>query len=177
MKKTPGSYLELDYLIRTRHLTMMKNRPEINPGEFKNKVNKAGNTEFVHPEYINGTLQKGFEIYASISDPVAKAIFISYLISEVHPFNDGNGRLCRIMFNSELAKAKLSTMIIPTVFREDYLLSLRALSRRERPKSLIRMFDRAIGFSNISCTDYVKALSHISENNWFLEPNEGKIIF
>ncbi|MBT4793289.1 MAG: Fic family protein [Halobacteriovoraceae bacterium] len=176
MKRTPNSFQELIEIIQRRHFIMMKERPEVEPGKFKEKKNKAGNTTFVDPDYVIGTLEKGFEIYSSLKEVQAKAIFISYLISEVHPFNDGNGRLCRIMFNSELAKAGLSTLIIPTVYREDYLLSLRALSRRERAKPLIKMFTRALRFSNLDFSNYSKSLKYISDYNWFLEPSEGRII-
>ena len=32
---------------------------------------------------------------------------MQFLISEVHPFDDGNGRLSRIMMNAELVKSSL----------------------------------------------------------------------
>lgn len=43
-----------------------------------------------------------------------------FMISEVHPFNDGNGRVARVMMNAELVRADQSRIIVPTVFREDY---------------------------------------------------------
>ena len=45
------------------------------------------------------------------------------MISEVHPFNDGNGRIARVMMNAELVRADQSRIIVPTVFREDYILA------------------------------------------------------
>jgi len=41
-----------------------------------------------------------------------------FMISEVHPFNDGNGRIACVMMNAELVRADQSHIIIPTVFRE-----------------------------------------------------------
>src|SRR5258706_6387317 len=38
-------------------------------------------------------------------------------------------------------------ILIPTAFREDYLLALRALSRERNPRPLLRMLDRAQSFS------------------------------
>jgi len=56
----------------------------------------------VAPELVEGTLAKGFEIYRSLTAPLHRAIFMMFLISEVHPFADGNGRAARIMMNAEL---------------------------------------------------------------------------
>ncbi|WP_286145042.1 Fic family protein [Bacteroides caecimuris] len=53
-----------------------------------------------------------------MTDPFARAIFMMFMISEVHPFNDGNGRIARVMMNAELVRADQSRIIIPTVFRE-----------------------------------------------------------
>ena len=33
---------------------------------FKARPNFAGDTEFVHPAYVTGTLRKGFEMYRSV---------------------------------------------------------------------------------------------------------------
>ena len=52
-----------------------------------------------------------------------------FVIAEVHPFADGNGRTARIAMNAYLTQAGLSRILIPTVYREDYVLPLRALSR------------------------------------------------
>ena len=175
MLETPRDSLHLEEIIKRRHLKMMNMREELLPGEFKVKANRAGSTRFVAPEYVRGTLAKGLELYLTLDDPIAKAIFISFLISEVHPFNDGNGRLSRIMFNSEMIKANLSTVIIPNVYREDYLLSLRAMSRRERATPLIKMFRMAQEFSVVDFSKYQKGLNYITEHNWFLEHSEAKI--
>ena len=66
---------------------------------------------------------------------------------EVHPFDDGNGRLARVFMNAELAAAGETRIIIPTVYRDDYLLALRALSRQSRPQPFVAMLDRAQRFA------------------------------
>ena len=54
--------------------------------------------------------------------------------TDEHPFTDGNRRISRIMMNAELVAADQSKIIIPTVFREDYLNALRRLTRRNDPQ-------------------------------------------
>ena len=66
-----------------------------------------------------------------------------FMISEVHPFLDGNGRIARIMMNAEFVATRQTSIIIPTVFRDDYLLTLRKLTRDQRPESYIRMLYKA----------------------------------
>ena len=99
-----------------------------------------------------------------------------FLISEVHPFADGNGRVCRILMNAELYSQELSTIIIPTVYREDYLLSLRALTRRSRPDPVIKMLLRAQKFSALDFSLYRRILKELENRNWFREPDEAKLI-
>ena len=43
------------------------------------------------------------------------AAFMLFLVSEVHPFIDGNGRVARIMMNAELVAGGQVKILIPTV--------------------------------------------------------------
>lgn len=79
------------------------------------------------------------------------------------------------MMNAELISTGLSTIIIPTVYRDDYLSGLRALTRRDRPTPLIRMLTRAHHFSHLEFSPYKKTLADLERKNWFREPNEAKI--
>ncbi len=65
-----------------------------------------------------------------------------FVVAEVHPFLDGNGRTARLALNAILTQAGLTRILVPTVFREDYLLPLKALSRQADPEAYIRMLFR-----------------------------------
>ena len=106
MSRLPGSSTELIALLKSRHARIMEGRPDKGPGRFKSEPNRAGSTTFVTPELVEGTLAKGFEIYRGLTSPLHRAIFMMFLISEVHPFADGNGRVARIMMNAELVAAR-----------------------------------------------------------------------
>lgn len=69
---------------------------------------------------------------------MARALYAMFLVSEVHPFDDGNGRLARLVMNAELSQAGQCRIIIPTLYRETYLDCLRALSREADPKPYIK---------------------------------------
>lgn len=177
MNRLPDSADTLIELLRSRHATLLSGRPEKHPGTFKEKPNRAGSTVFVEPALVRGTLTKGFEIYRALEDPYARAIFMMFLIAEVHPFADGNGRIARIMMNAELVHGKRTHVVIPTVYREDYLLTLRALSREGRTDPYVRMIDRAQEFlSGIDFNDYDLALATLRQCNAFSEPSEAKLV-
>lgn len=177
MKQTPKNYDDLIKIMRHRHAILLEGRPDKQPGNFKEINNRAGNTVFVAPELVKGTLIKGFEIYSKLEIGIARAIFMMFLIAEIHPFTDGNGRLARIMMNVELTAANESRIIIPTVYREDYLLTLRHLSRNKDAKSYIQMLLKAQDFANqIDFNNYEKTLLQLTKCNAFQEPSESMLI-
>ena len=47
------------------------------------------------------------------------------MVSEVHPFTDGNGRVARVMMNAELSAVDAARIIIPSVYRNEYIACLR----------------------------------------------------
>nr|WP_306671445.1 Fic family protein [Endozoicomonas sp. ONNA2] len=140
MLATPDTVQALFQLLTTRHALMMDHRMEKRPGVFKEKPNKAGDTLFVTPEELQGTLAQGLEIGQQLSAGLKKAIFMQFLVSECHPFDDGNGRLSRIMMNAEMHSAGLHKLIMPTVHRDSYLNGLRQASQQGKFRALTKVF-------------------------------------
>ncbi len=147
MQMTPKTVKDFFKIISYRHAILLSARKDKKPGLLKDKNNYAGSTTFVDFNLVKGTLEKGFEYYNALSNPFSKAAFIMFLLSEVHPFLDGNGRLARVMMNAELTKENQSKIIIPTVFREDYMGALKKLTKQGDCESYIRMLQRAHEFS------------------------------
>lgn len=142
--QSPNHFLEL---LRTRHEVLLRARTGKKPGQFKDGNNRAGETEFVNWELVAGTLKKGFQWYSLLQDAFAKAAFMMFLVAEVHPFLDGNGRIARVMMNAELTAKGMSKIIIPIVYRIDYLDAIRKLTRRQDPETYVRMLNRVYEFS------------------------------
>lgn len=170
-----GQFIDL---LRKRHAIILAGRPDKNPGAFKTKMNRAGSTYFVDPSKVLGTLEQGFEMIASLRDPLARAIYMMFLISEVHPFDDGNGRMARIMMNAELVSGGMTKICIPTVYREDYMLNLKKFTKRRVPNGFVKMMDRAHLFSHwLRPADLNNLKDQLHLSNAFMESDEASLQF
>lgn len=178
MSVVPNTFAELIDLLQTRHRVLMSARPEKHPGYFKMHNNRAGNSYFVDNELVKGTLKKGFDFYLALRSPFAKAVFMLFIISEIHPFDDGNGRVSRLMMNAELAHAGDCKILIPTVFRTDYLAALRKLTRQSDPSALIHALSRVRLFSSQLQTDDFETLKlQLEHANAFSDSEEDILRF
>ena len=174
----PDSPEALITILQYRHKKLLSARPDKNPGEFKDKNNIAGQTSFVDMNLVKGTLIKAFEFYNALKHPFAKAAYIMFAISEIHPFLDGNGRIARVMMNAELVNQGQSKIIIPTVYREDYMLSLRKLTRQREAGTFIRMLTSIHEYSSTISGNNMDEMQQLLEGtNAFLEASEGKLRF
>ncbi|MGH8025050.1 MAG: Fic family protein, partial [Limisphaerales bacterium] len=161
--------------LKERHATFMELRSDKRPGEFKSKPNRAGTTVFVAPDLVVGTLAKGFEMYRGLEAPFHRAVFMMFLISEVHPFFDGNGRAARIMMNAEFVAQDEQRIIIPTVYRDDYLTALKALSQSEKLTPVIRVLDFAQRYTgSIHWEHFDTARSDLQHTNAFRDSTEAE---
>lgn len=176
MTKVYKSFEDFTQLLKKRHAVIMVGRKDKMPGEFKDKMNRAGSTVFVAPELVEGTLLKGFELLRSIEAPFHRAVFIMFVVAEVHPFLDGNGRLARVMMNAELVTNDEFPIIIPTVYRNNYLSALRALSQNKITEPLIRTLDFAQRYTaHIDWSDLKSARLQLTRTHAFTDPQTAEL--
>ncbi len=176
MALQPKDADDLLRLLRERHAVLLSARTSKNPGTFKDKNNRAGTTEFVDWQLVPGTLKKGYDWYSLLQHPFAKAAYMMFLISEVHPFLDGNGRTARVMMNAELGAKGLSKIMIPTVYREDYMGALKKLTKQREGDAYIRMLLRAWEFSSNVYDENLDAMEqYLTDCDAFLEPKMGQL--
>lgn len=175
MISVPSSGEEFLALLQARHKVLLSSRVHKHPGEFKSINNRAGNTEFADFTLVRGTLKRGFEYSKALVNPFSRAAYIMFLVSEVHPFEDGNGRIARVMMNAELVAGGQCKIIIPTVYREDYLLTLKKLTNGKIPAPYVAMLSKAHEFSShLNYQHYKDMLLYLKNHNAFCEPSEGK---
>lgn len=177
MKRTPKDADELILLLKSRHARLMQGRPEMQPGKFKTIPNRAGSTFFVAPDLVEGTLRKGFKWLQALDTPFQRAVYMMFLVGEVHPFTDGNGRCGRIMMNAELIAASQARIIIPTIFRNNYLTALKALTHNGQAHPLIATLDFAQKYTSlIDWSNTKKAQKMLTETHAFDDPNQADLM-
>ena len=156
----------------SRHRTLMAARPELRPGRLKDRRNFAGGYEFVTPELVEGTLITGFDVVDQLTDAFARAVAMMALITECHPFDDGNGRIARLTANAELSGAGEARITIPTIYRNDYLAALAGFSRGVgRGESLISVLEFAQRWTlAVDWTTFERANRELQLVNAYLDP-------
>jgi hypothetical protein len=178
MSMTPRTASEFLDILQSKHAVLMQERPDKRPGEFKNQVNMAGNTYFVIPSEIIPTLTLGFELYVNLKPGLEKALFMHLLVSEVHPFEDGNGRMARIMMNAELVQSGCFKIIMPTVHRDNYLNGLRRVSREHYFQTYCKVIDQAQAYTaTIPWVNYAETRDKLEGDYADKTPDEGLPIF
>lgn len=65
------------------------------------------------------------------------------IITEVHPFSDGNGRVARLMMNAELSAVEACRIVVPTVIRNEYLAALRRATGDDDVSALVKVLAHA----------------------------------
>jgi hypothetical protein len=157
---------------------VIESRSAMNPGEFKAESNRAGNTLFVTPDLVVGTLEKGYETIMGASSAENQAALAMFVIAEVHPFADGNGRTARLAMNLFLTQAEFTRIVIPTVYRDDYISALKAMSTHAHSVPLLHMLSRAARFSRwIDMSSTTNAFAGLRRSNALERPSAAKLSF
>jgi hypothetical protein len=173
MEITPSTPEEFLKIIAFRHSILLSARVDKKPGFFKDKNNFAGSTAFVDYNLVRGTLIQSYDFYSALDHPFAKAAYIMFVMSEVHPFLDGNGRIARVMMNAELVKAGQSKIIIPTVFRDDYMGALKKFTKQRKCDTYIKMLQRGQEFSaNVYSENMDDMQAYLTSCNAFIEGSD-----
>jgi Fic/DOC family len=169
---TPASGTELVDLLREQHSALMAARSDQRPGEFKESPNYAGGYAFVAPELLVGTLRRGFDCFARITDPFQRAVALMLLVTESHPFDDGNGRLARLIANGALSHAGQVRIVVPTVYRNNYLAGLAGVSNRAgRGETLVSVLSFAQRWTAaVDWTDFTRADETLRSVDAYMDP-------
>ena len=173
MMTIPGDFDQFLEILTRRHTIIMEGRPDKRPGQFKLKPNIAGLTRFVEPELVIGTLRQGFEFYRGLREPFARALAIMFIVSDIHPFDDGNGRVARAMMNAELIAKGETRIIIPSVFRSEYLSGLKRMTNEADPIPFIKQLEYVQEFLyRIDVSDLDRAIEVMRACNAFAKPED-----
>jgi hypothetical protein len=170
--RTAASGHEFIEILRAQHSVLLAAHSDKRPGEFKEIPNFVGGHAFVEPALVNGTLRHGFDCFAGVTDPFQRACALMLLITECHPFDDGNGRLARLVANAALSAGGQVRIVIPTVYRTDYLSGLNAVNNRAcRGESLHAVLQYAqLWSASIDWSTFEGADAQLRDSNAYADP-------
>ena len=138
-KLTIGSIKELHACIMKNQTTTttfdekgIARQIQLHPGDYKKWPNSVtlpdGSIhEYAPPEQVTSEMESlvtWAEGYIDL-DPIVVAAWIHHRFTQIHPFQDGNGRLARVLANLILIRKKLLPVVIRRTDREKYLEALR----------------------------------------------------
>jgi hypothetical protein len=106
-------------------------RKKIIPGEYKTMPNNVRLSngeifEYAAPEDVLPKMQELLDWYNGVGeqDPIEVAALLHYRFVCIHPFDDGNGRVSRLLLNYHLLRAELPPVIIKSKDKTAYLNAL-----------------------------------------------------
>jgi hypothetical protein len=136
------------------------------------RLNNAGRAFRLAPELLVGTLRRGFDCFARITDPFQRAVALMLLVTESHPFDDGNGRLARLIANGALSHAGQVRIVVPTVYRNNYLAGLAGVSNRAgRGETLVSVLSFAQRWTSaVDWTDFTRADETLRSVDAYMDP-------
>lgn len=161
-------------LLKRRHARMMASRLAIEPGVFKRTNNEFGSRVFVAPELVSETLARGWPASRALPSATARALYVLFLIAEVHPFNDGNGRISRLGMNAELESSGQARLVIPTSLRNDYLTVLEALTTSGNPEPFIAFAHKLVDVnSRVPFESFEQSLAYFKQTRALDDQSQG----
>lgn len=173
--RVPTSADDFAALIAELNRRILAERPSVNPGEWKREPNRAGGTTFVLPDMVEGTLREAWSFYETLPPGVPRSIFAMFVVTEVHPFADGNGRVARVLMNAELSAEGQCRILVPLPYRVDYLGALRAMSRHGNTQPLLAMVERAQRFASlVDWSDMRTAAAQLEATNALVPSDEAE---
>ena len=97
-----------------------------------------------------------------------------FLITDVHPLTDGNGRLARLMTNAELVSVDQAKIIVPTVARDDYLTGQRQATRERNFRVMCKVLVEIQGYTaSLPALLYDDLYHRLEADRAFAIPDDG----
>ncbi|MDR2230195.1 MAG: Fic family protein [Flavobacteriaceae bacterium] len=116
-KLTESLIKELHFLLKSG--TSDSNKDWFNVGEYKKLPNEVGGNETTSPQEVAGKMKEILSEYNAIDKKTIEDIIaFHYQFEIVHPFQDGNGRVGRLIMFKEC----LANNVVPFIIDEDLKL-------------------------------------------------------
>jgi Fic family protein len=82
--------------------------------------------EYCPPEHVASEMDRLLEIHASLEQPEVRSAWLHHAFVQIHPFQDGNGRVARALASIDMIKTGLFPLLVRRDERDRYIAALRA---------------------------------------------------
>ena len=118
--------------------TMDSTKDWFNVGEYKKLSNEAGSIKTVEPKFVKREMEKLINWYNSLKQITIKEIIEFHArFEKIHPFQDGNGRIGRIILFKECLKYNIIPFIILDKYKVFYYRGLKEYQTNKEKGYLI----------------------------------------
>lgn len=112
--------------------TSNSRKPWFAVGEYKRLENEVGGLATVHPDEVSSEIKKLLKSYnASKEKTLEEIIDFHCRFEKIHPFQDGNGRVGRLIMFKECLRNKIVPFIIEDDIKEFYYRGLKEWNREK----------------------------------------------
>ena len=95
-------------------------------GDYKKRPNVVGDTKTTSPEKVSIAMEKLISTYYKKKFPTLESIIeFHYVFEQIHPFQDGNGRVGRLIMFKECLANNITPFIIEDKYKMFYYRSLK----------------------------------------------------
>lgn len=101
-------------------------------GEFKQQPNNPSGVdgqehEYCPPEHVAAQMDQLITLYNQLpAIPEVRSAWLHHAFAQIHPFQDGNGRVARVLASIDFLKAGLFPLLVVRTEKADYIDALRA---------------------------------------------------
>lgn len=123
-------------LLKNMHTTLTKGVNDIPGGLYRNVDIRINGSNHTPPSYLKVYKRMNDYFYdvRNIEDPIKAACYAHLQLAKIHPFLDGNGRLCRLMMNFILIKNGYLPISISVKRRLEYFALLEEYKVNKNPQ-------------------------------------------
>lgn len=157
-------HFSLDFILFLHHMLISGISDEI-AGRFRqeNEYVKVGNHIAPAPEHVDSLLEKNIADYQNDLDGyfLEKIARFHLQFEHIHPFNDGNGRIGRILTNIQLIELGLPPIIFRDKEKKEYYQALKEYDQSRKTKRMEDLLWLLLMESLHKRLAYLKALNII----------------
>lgn len=124
-------------------------------GDYKKRPNMIGMYQTVKPAEVSKEMQELLTWYADKEITLAVLAEFHARYESIHPFQDGNGRIGRLIIFRECLKNKIVPLVIEDRNRSEYIEALRTYREEKSLTKLIDLFEKEQKFYIEQCEYFI----------------------